>query len=58
MTTSMLPVRYSSFYIDDSIDTHHADFAELARHLTVAAGEDEEEEDGDSGSESDSDSNV
>ena len=36
------------------IDTHQADFAELAKHLTVAAGEDEAE-DGDSESESDSD---
>ena len=41
-------------YIHDKIDTHQADFSELAKHLTEAAGDDVAE-DGASDSESDSD---
>ena len=51
MSTSMFPV---SIHINNSIDTHQADFSELAKVSADASG-DEEDEDGDSDGKSDSD---
>ena len=51
MSTSMFPV---SIHIHNCIDTHQADFSELAKVSADARG-DEEDEDVDSPGESDSD---
>ena len=48
------PSKHFLFHIHNLVDIHHADYAELAKHLIVASGDDDAE-DGDSAGQSDSD---